>query len=208
MSALAEVPYSEPPQRTIPAEVFERVDRHRGTSAMKLVITTEATLFAVLFFGYFFLSGGDPRWLHEEPPKLTLALIMLGILLLSSIVLHAGEKASKKSRHVLARFLIVLTILLGIVFLGLQTREYAEHLKHLTPQTNAYGSMFYTITAIHGLHVLSGMLMLLYVVILPKLDPEEETPFRPLHNAGLYWHFVDTVWIFIVALLYVLPNLR
>lgn len=204
MSAL---PY-EAETVAIPAEVFERVDRHRGTSAMKLVIATEAMLFVVLFFGYFFLSHGDPRWLMEAPPKMTLALIMLGVLLTSSIVLHIGERLSKKERFGRARVAIAGTILLGGAFLVLQGFEYRDHLETLTPQTNAYGSMFYTITSIHALHVASGLLMLLYVLILPKLDPEEDLPFRPLHNVGLYWHFVDSVWVMIIALLYVLPNLR
>lgn len=206
MSALPQEPY--PSDIAIPAEVFEKIDRNRGTSAMKLVITTEAMLFVVLFFGYFFLSGGDPRWLHETPPKLRLALPMLAVLLTSSVVLHLGERASKKARFGLARLAIGGTIFLGGVFIVLQVLEFRDHLKHLTPQTNAYGSIFYTITTIHGLHVCSGLLMLLYLLMLPKLDPEEELPFRPLHNAGLYWHFVDTVWIFIIAFLYVLPNLR
>lgn len=208
MSALPQEAWSEPDEHTIPAEVFERIDQNRGTTAMKLVIATEAMLFVVLFFGYFFLSAGDPRWLHESPPKLTLALTMLAILLTSSVVLHLGEHASKKERFGLARLAIAGTVLLGAAFIVLQVCEYRDHLKHLTPQTNAYGSMFYTITSIHGLHVCSGMLMLLYVLLLPKLEPEEELPFKPLHNVGLYWHFVDTVWIFIILLLYVLPNLR
>lgn len=208
MSALPQEPASDPPERTIPAEVFDRVDRHRGTSAMKLVIATEAMLFVVLFFGYFFLSAGDPRWLHETPPKLKLALTMLAILLSSSVVMHLGERASNAKRFALARVAIAGTVLLGAIFIVLQVLEYRDHWKHLTPRTNAYGSIFYTITTMHGLHVCSGMLMLLYVLVLPKLDPETELPFRPLHNAGMYWHFVDTVWIFIIAFLYVLPNLR
>lgn len=208
MSALEQSAYDEPEDRRIPEAVFEKIDKHRGTTAMKLVIATEAMLFVVLFFGYFFLSQGDPRWLSEDPPKLEKAFIMLGILVTSSIVLWFGEQASKKEMFGLARLAIVVTVLLGGAFLGLQTVEYGEHLKGLSPQQNAYGSMFYTITTIHGLHVSTGILMLLYVLVLPKLEPEEEMPFRPLHNAGMYWHFVDVVWVFIVSLLYVLPNLR
>lgn len=212
MSALEQTPLhdygDEHVVHTIPAEVFEKIDKHRGTSAMKLTITTEAMLFVVLFFGYFFLSQGDPYWLSEDPPKLTLAFVMLGILVSSSMVLTIGEHASKRGRFGLARAMIACTILLGAVFIAVQVYEYRDHLKHLSPQQNAYGSMFYTITSIHGLHVCVGLLLLAYVFCLPKLEPEEEMPFRPLHNAGLYWHFVDTVWVFIVALLYVLPNLR
>ncbi len=208
MSALEQTAYEEPDELSIPQVVFDRIDKHRGTTAMRLVIATEAMLFVVLFFGYFFLSQDDPRWLREQPPKLKLAFIMLAVLLTSSLVLWLGEKASKAARFVLARLAIAGTVFLGAVFLTLQFSEYKDHLKELTPQMSAYGSMFYLITTIHGMHVASGMLMLLYVLCLPKLEPEETMPFRPLHNVGMYWHFVDTVWIFIIALLYVLPNLR
>lgn len=212
MSALEQTPlYDDGEERvvhTVPAEVFEKIDRSRGTSAMKLTITTEAMLFVVLFFGYFFLSQGDPYWLSEDPPKLPLAFIMLGLLLGSSVVLAIGEHASKRGQFGLARAMVACTILLGGVFVAVQVREYGNHLKSLSPQQDAYASMFYTITTIHGLHVCVGLLILAYVLCLPKLEPESELPFRPLHNAGLYWHFVDTMWVFIVALLYVLPNLR
>jgi heme/copper-type cytochrome/quinol oxidase subunit 3 len=77
----------------------------------------------------------------------------------------------------------------------------------LKPTTDAYGSIFYTITSLHGAHVALGLLMLLYVLVLPQIGPGQKPPHRSLHNASLYWHFVDAVWLFIVALLYVAPNL-
>jgi heme/copper-type cytochrome/quinol oxidase subunit 3 len=80
-------------------------------------------------------------------------------------------------------------------------------LQHLTPRTNAYGSSFYTLTTLHGLHVVLGLLMLIWVLLVPRWEPVRFTPYRPYHNVALYWHFVDTVWIFIVAFLYVIPNI-
>ena len=86
--------------------------------------------------------------------------------------------------------------------------EYHKHLKHLTPQMNAYGSTFYTITTFHVAHVILGLLMLGYVLILPQVGRTDRPPHRAYSDAALYWHFVDVVWVFVVALLYVLPNLR
>jgi heme/copper-type cytochrome/quinol oxidase subunit 3 len=87
--------------------------------------------------------------------------------------------------------------------------EYRDHLKTLKPTTDAYGSLFYTITSIHGLHVVLGLLMLGYVLVLPHIGPNaNKSPHRPLHTASLYWHFVDSVWVIIVTLLYVVPNVR
>jgi heme/copper-type cytochrome/quinol oxidase subunit 3 len=183
------------------------IDRRRGTWAMVLFIVTEASLFVMLFFTYYYFGSGWRGPWPPEPPKMMLALIMLAILLTSSIVLHAGELAERRGHKRLARALVGATILIGAGFIGVQALEYREHLKTLTPLTNAYGSIFYTITGFHAAHVVLGLLMLCYVMILPEIGPAEKPPHHALHNASLYWHFVDAVWIVIVTLLYVMPNL-
>lgn len=135
---------------------------------MLLAIATEAALFIMLFFAYFYFAKGGWRWLDEEPPKLTLAIILLIVLLTSSAVLYWGEKQVKARRHGSARVALMGTILLGIAFLVIQTFEYADHLKSLTPHTNVYGSIFYTITSFHAAHVIVGLLILFYVFDLAK----------------------------------------
>lgn len=184
------------------------IDVHRGTWAMVMFIVTEATLFAMLFFSYYYLAYVSRGPWPPEPPKLTLALAMLVVLVASSIVLYAGERAEKAGRTAASRFAVAGTITMGLAFLVLQVLEYRDHLKTLKPTTNAYGSIFYTITSFHGAHLVLGLLMLAYVVTLPTIGPGEKPPHRSLHNASLYWHFVDVVWLFIVALLYIAPNLR
>ncbi len=201
------------PAGTVPPEVRRKpgitaVDDRRGTGGMILTIATEASLFIVLFFSYFYLAKGGWRWLAEEPPKLTLALILLAILLASSVVLWWGEQQAKRDRPGAARLAVGITLALGIAFLVVQSFEYKDRLNTLTPQTNVYGSIFYTITGFHGAHVIVGLLMLFYLLALPRLEPVNRPPHRPLHNVALYWHFVDFVWIWIVAFLYVAPNIR
>jgi heme/copper-type cytochrome/quinol oxidase subunit 3 len=181
------------------------IDQRRGTIGMSLFIVTEASLFVMLFFAYFYLGSRQPFWPPDPPPSLLYPLIMLALLLTSSAVLYAGERAAKRGRAGRARAAIVLTVLLGAGFLGIQAQEYAEKLTHLRPTTNAYGSIFYTMTGFHACHVVLGLLMLIYVLILPHLE-SDRPPHRPLHNAALYWHFVDAVWVLIVAVLYVLPH--
>lgn len=183
-------------------------DNRRGTASMVLFIVTEAMLFVALFFVYFYLGRGQVHWPTDAPPKLTLALIMLVVLLASSVILQWGENVSRRGREGAARLSLGITILLGLAFLGLQVLEYRDHLRTLLPTTDAYGSIFYTITSLHGAHLLLGLLMLVYVLVLPKLEPTQRPPHRPLHNASLYWHFVDGAWVFIVGLLYVLPHLQ
>lgn len=179
-----------------------------GTSGLSLFIATEASLFFALFFAYFFLSRGDWLWRSEDPPKLALAFLLLAILLFSSGVIAWGEKQNDFGRSTRARFALAITILLGLIFFAVQVLEYREHLKTLGPRSNAYGSIFYTVTSFHALHVALGLCMLAYVLILPGLKVKTDAPHRAYHNAAMYWHFVDIVWIFVVALLYVLPHFR
>lgn len=184
------------------------IDRRRGAYGMGLFIATEAALFAVLFFAYYFLAAQNVEWPLGEAPSLKLSLPMTGVLLLSSVVLHWGEKGLKKDKIGRAKAGIVGTLVLGSGFMVMQVFEYSNHLKHLKPTTNAYGSIFYTITSLHGLHLIMGMLFLLYVLILPRIKHARRPPYEPMHYASLYWHFVDTVWLFIITLLYIIPNLR
>jgi cytochrome c oxidase subunit I+III len=179
------------------------IDDRRGTRAMWWLIATELALFVMLFFSYFKLGP----WPNEPPPKLALALVMLGVLLVSSFVLHWGESRVEKGRTAQARAALAATVLLGAAFLVLQVFEYREHLKTVTPTANSYGSIFYTLTSFHALHLFVGLCMLVYVLMLPDLRGASWTPHRPYANAARYWHFVDVVWLFIVGILYVVPNL-
>jgi len=184
------------------------LETERGSLGMKLFILTEAVLFVLLFFSYYYTEKGDWRWSTEEPPKLHFALPMLAILMVSSFVLHWGEKRVRAGEHRRGITGMWITVVLGIVFLILTFFEYAEHLKTLTPQMNAYGSIFYTITTFHGAHLILGLLMMGYVLLLPRIGEAAQPPHKPYHTASMYWHFVDTVWVFIVGLLYIAPHLR
>jgi cytochrome c oxidase subunit III len=178
-------------------------DTH-GSWAMVLAIVTEALLFVSLFFAYFYVGHHHDRW-PPHPPKLKLALILLAILLASSGTMRAAEKVLARGALRAARAWLGATIALAVVFLAVQTLEYRNHLRELRPTTNAYGSLFYSITTFHTLHVIVGLLMLVFVACLPELKPGH-SPHRPLRNAGLYWHFVDAVWVVVVLFLYVLPR--
>lgn len=173
---------------------------------MVCFITTEACLFLAMFVAYYFTDKSSAQWRTEIPPKLHYALPMLAILLLSSAVLYWGEKQLEKQRLGAARLALAGTILLGLCFLVLTYFEDMEHLQHLTPRTDSYGSIFYAIISLHGAHVVFGLLMLSWVMVVPRWEPALYTPHRPYSNVSMYWHFVDTVWIFVVGLLYVAPN--
>lgn len=183
------------------------VDDRRGSFGMAVFIASEATLFAMLFAAYYYLGPGNHRWSVEEPPKLHFALPMLAILIVSSGVIYWGEEKVKKQEYGAGRSALIATIILGLVFLVLSYFEYSEHLKTVTPRTDSYGSIFYTITSLHLAHLTLGLLMLFWVLFLPRWSPAQYTPHRPYHNAAMYWHFVDTIWLIVVLVLYVWPNI-
>lgn len=201
MNSVVQHPGYEVSVQTLPLE------ERRGIYAMWCVIATEFALFACLFASYFYLGDNKERWQADKPPKLLLAFIMLGLLLSSSAVLHWGERQVKQRRYASGRLLLATTIFMGLIFLGLQSYEYRDHWKTLTPFSDSYGSIFYTITTFHAAHLIVGLLMLAYVLVLPRYAPTGGSPFRPYETVALYWHFVDFVWILIVLILYLIPNL-
>lgn len=185
--------------------IVER-DRDRGILAIWMVIFTEASLFVALFSAYFLLGNDKHRWAIDKPPKIEYALFLLAILIASSFVIHWGEHEVKKGNHHKARMILAITFVMGLGFLALQAFEYLDNWKRLTPDSDAYGSIFYTITTFHAAHVIVGLLMIAYVFCLPRSSDSDNSPYRPYHIAALYWHFVDVVWIFVVIILYAIPN--
>lgn len=184
------------------------IDQRRGIWAMWSVIATEAMLFICMFGAYYYLGNNKDRWAQQTPPELRFPLILLVILLSSSFVLHWGERQVQGERFSLGRIALWITVVLGLVFLAIQGFEYYYHWSELAPYSDAYGSIFYTITSLHAAHVIVGLMMLAYVGIQPRYGVTVRTPHKPYSTIALYWHFVDVVWVFIVIMLYVIPNLQ
>ena len=99
-----------------------------------------------------------------------------------------------------------MAMLQGATFVGMQCWEYLDNIKDVKPWTNAYGSLFYTITGFHGLHVTVGLLMFLWVLVYSSRGRWTAQNHGPVQNVILYWHFVDAVWIFIFTSLYISPH--
>lgn len=183
------------------------IDHRRGRAGMQLFIASEALLFVMLFFAYAYLRQINPIW-AVPAPSIAPALVMLAVLLASSGIVHWGQRRLARGQSRSARLSLVVGAALGAAFLALQAGEYRHRLQEIGPGTNAYGSLFYAITGIHGAHVALGIAMLLYVCLLPDLVSPNRPPHRPFETAALYWHFVDAVWIAIVIVLYLLPAVR
>jgi heme/copper-type cytochrome/quinol oxidase subunit 3 len=175
---------------------------------MALFCATEAALFAYLLTSYFYLGVTNPRWppAGVEDPKLTLPLIMTGLLLASSVAAWWGERCIKQGRAAQLRLGLGLAMLLGLGFLACQMVEYREKLKHMLPQTHAYAATFYTITGFHGMHVALGVLFLGYTLLRALREQFSAIEHTGVTVTSLYWHTVDGIWLAILASLYLSPR--
>jgi cytochrome c oxidase subunit 3 len=183
--------------------------RSTGYWGMVLLIFTEATLFAILLTSYFYLRfQSGPVWPPDgiKKPELTLVAIMTPILLLSSAPMHWAELSIKKGRVGRLRLGLLLTFAMGLTFLILQGFEYHITLVEFTPRTNAYGSLFFTITGFHGIHVGVGLLMNLWLQWNAWRGRFSAQRHLAVENITLYWHFVDAVWVFIFTAIYLSPH--
>lgn len=184
------------------------LNQHRGMEAMWGVIATEFMLFVSMFAAYYYLGSNKDRWAEETPPVITYAIILLIILLSSSGILMWGERQVKAGRFAAGRIALWITVIFGLGFLTLQGFEYTAHWRMLAPYSDSYGSIFYAVTSLHAAHVVVGLLMLMYVGIIPRYGATARTPHNIYRTVSLYWHFVDAVWILIVALLYIVPHFQ
>ncbi len=183
--------------------------RATGFWGMVMLIFTEATLFGLLLYSYFYLRfHSGPVWPPDgiEKPDLFLVSIMTPILLLSSGPMHWAHTGIRQGKVWRLRVGLLLTFVMGATFLGFQGVEYREILtREFTPRTNIYGSLFFTITGFHGIHVAVGLVMNLWLQWYARRGRFSAERHLAVENVALYWHFVDAVWVFILFSLYLSP---
>jgi cytochrome c oxidase subunit 3 len=172
---------------------------------MLLFIISEVMVFGAFFTAYFFIRivNGDP-WFPFDEFELPVAVAgtNTAILLSSSLTMHWAQTSIKNGNRFGLRAGIVLTFLLGLTFLFIQINEYI-HIG-FAPSDHAQGSIFYGLTGLHGAHVFVGLCLLLTVVVRSfrgHFSPEEH---RGVEVPGIYWHFVDVMWVVVFATIYIL----
>lgn len=128
------------------------------------------------------------------------------ILLMSSFLMALSVSAMHKGELKSFRRNVIGVIFFGLIFLGCQVYEFSEFVHHgLTLQTGTFGSTFFLLTGTHGCHVAIGVFWLaclLFYSYTGKMDPHESAV--DVEGAGLYWHFVDIVWIIIFTVIYLI----
>jgi cytochrome c oxidase subunit 3 len=171
---------------------------------MLLFIISEVMVFGAFFTAYFFIrvAQGDPWPAPGTHLPLEVAGVNTAILVSSSFTLHWAEQALKKGNHFGLKAGMLTTFLLGCAFLFIQINEYANI--GFAPQDTAQATIFYSLTGLHGAHVFIGLVLLLIVTIRAfrgHYSPEEH---RGVEIPGIYWHFVDIMWIVVYATVYVI----
>jgi heme/copper-type cytochrome/quinol oxidase subunit 3 len=198
----------------LPGEVLPECSegpRAFGWWGMVWLIATEATLFAMLIASYFYLRvRHGPVWPPDgiRKPELALPLVMTVILWASSIPVHLADGGIRKGRQGRLRWGLAAGFGLGAVFLLMTVAvEWPRTLREFTPATNVYGSLFFTVTGFHAAHVLVGLLMSLWTQARAWRGAFDTSRDLGVQTFAMYWHFVDVVWAFVLATVYLSPHL-
>ncbi|HMC53029.1 MAG TPA: cytochrome c oxidase subunit 3 [Acidimicrobiales bacterium] len=175
---------------------------------MVILIMTEATLFGGLLSSYFFLRALNPTWPLGgiKPPDLGRISVFTAVLLGSSVPVFWAEAGIKRGKVGRLRAGLALSWVMGLAFFVNQVLEYRS--LGFGPRTNAYGSLFYAITGLHGAHVALGLIISLVVQLKAWLGRLSARRHLTAQVFGLYWHFVDGVWVFVFSSLYLAAHVR
>jgi cytochrome c oxidase subunit 3 len=188
------------------------VPRGRGRSlawwGVATLVMTEGTLFGLLIFTYYYLYARAPEWPLGDirAPELMVVSIRTVLLFLSSATMSLADRAMQKGRQGLTKLGLMLTFLLGAVFLAGHVEEMVRLPEEFTWATNVYGSLFYVIVNFHGAHLTVGLLFLAFSYIALSRGRYSASSHEGLKVTGIYWHFVDVVWVVVFPTLYLVPH--
>jgi cytochrome c oxidase subunit III len=168
-------------------------------------LATEILLFGGLFTAYIVYRLKYPELFYSEHLKLSRPLGMANTLILitSSLTMALGIASIRQGKQSRTRLFISLTILLAAGFLGIKYVEWSEDFtRGLYPGTNMFFSLYFMMTGLHGIHVFAGICVLCAILVMACRGRFSEQYATPVEITGLYWHFVDLVWIYLFPLLY------
>jgi cytochrome c oxidase subunit 3 len=197
-AAIAHDDHHGPP----PANRSSRVDAE--LLGMLLFIISEVMVFGAFFTAYFFIRVVQGNEWPADGTELPVAIagVNTAILLSSSLTMHWAQTSIKNGNRLGLRAGMVSTFLLGLTFLFIQVNEYV-HIG-FAPHDHAQGSVFYGLTGLHGAHVFVGLTLLGMVTVRAfrgHFTPEHH---HGVEVPGIYWHFVDVMWVIVYTTIYVL----
>ena len=176
---------------------------------MWIFIVSDACTFATFLFGYGYMRVGSQNWgTPFEFPTILNGIVMTFVLLSSSLTMLAAVHAAQTGQKASATKWLALTMILGTVFAILHLREWFRMIgegwrlfSNPTGGAAQFGACFFSVTGLHLTHVISGVIALLIIARGFNRGRYDATH---VETAGLYWHFIDLVWMFVFTMMYLL----
>jgi heme/copper-type cytochrome/quinol oxidase subunit 3 len=198
--------------------VIQRQPEHPGTTTglpnaklgMWLFLSSECLLFGALISTYVLYRGASVKGPYPADVfDIGYTSVSSFVLLASSLTMVLALAAAQARDMTRMRLWLLATAFLGMSFVGGQVYEFTTfYHEGLSLSTNLFGSTFFLLTGFHGVHVTVGILMLLSLVGMSSAGRLPDEPSFPVELVGLYWHFVDIVWIVIFVVVYLIPTGR
>ena len=197
----------------VPYIIKEREDTGLINSKLGIWIflASEIMLFGGLFSAYIFLRLAAPpgdfeRWAAEL--SVPLATVNTLVLISSSVSMVMAWASLKLNDFPKYKMYMGITLLCSLIFLVIKYFEYTSKFSHhIYPSSSTFMAIYFTLTGLHGIHIIGGMIVMIYfwLPIGAKMwDSQPELFTNRVEVLGLYWHFVDLVWIFLFPVLYLL----
>jgi len=198
---MIEIPYNVKPR--------EETGLYNAKLGIWLFLASEIMLFGGLFSAYILLRVGSPVWPPSGETHLNIPLATLNTfnLILSSWTIVKSWISLKENNIKGFKVFMGITLLCSILFLVIKYFEYSAKFHHgIFPSTDNFFGIYFTLTGLHGLHIIGGLIVNYYLwgPGIKMWDTEPERFINRIEIAGLYWHFVDLVWIFLFPTLYLL----
>lgn len=202
------------------AEQFDNSIQQKNAASlgMWVFLATEVLFFGVLFLAYFIYRRSYPLEFEEAAQQMNIAIgtINTAILLSSSFFMALAVSYAELGKTKQTNIYLIITFILGTVFLLFKAYEYYDDIKkNIVPTagdsdphvTSMFYLIYYTITCVHALHMIIGLSLILIMFFKNCRQEFSRHYYTPIEITGLYWHFVDIVWVFIYPSLYLVGRL-
>src|SRR5438132_4710237 len=175
--------------------------------AMWLFLSSECLLFGALTTYVLYRGASQSPPYPSDIFDIPYTSVSSFVLLASSLTMVLALAAAQRRDFGRMRLWLLTTAMLGMTFVGGQVYEFTSFYREgLSLTTNLFGTTFFVLTGVHGVHVTVGILMLLTLAVFSYTDRLPDDAAFPVEMVGLYWHFVDIVWIVIFTVVYLIPT--
>jgi heme/copper-type cytochrome/quinol oxidase subunit 3 len=176
---------------------------------IKMLVFTEIFFFISLIMAYVYMVYyGDTRSTNElNALHISTTGIFTLVLVCSSFTFYMAERNFLKGNITQLKTWLIITLILGAVFLYGQGTEYYRLIdEQITLGASVFGTNFFTLTGFHGFHVFVGLILISILLTMAVLGDFSDKNSTVIQTIGIYWHFVDAVWIVVFTVIYVLPK--